>query len=71
MNPKPRPNHRLYIEILRKMTPEQRLLKTFELSDFAKSLFIHGLRKRFPNATPERFAQIVKERLDKCRNRNY
>lgn len=33
MDPKPRPNHRRYIEILRRMTPEQRLAKAFELSD--------------------------------------
>ena len=45
---KPRPNHKEYIRILREMSPEQRLLKAFELSKFSKKLFIHGLRKRFP-----------------------
>jgi len=48
MNPKERQNHEEYIRVLREMTPEQRLLKAFELSDFTKQLFIHGLRKRFP-----------------------
>jgi hypothetical protein len=46
MNPKPRPNHRLYIETLRKMTPGKRLLKAFELPSFSNRLFVHGLRKK-------------------------
>jgi hypothetical protein len=71
MDPKPRPNHRRYIEILRSMTPEQRLLKSFELSDFSKALFIEGLRQRFPDATEEEFRRILFDRLDKCHNRNY
>ncbi len=71
MDPKPRPNHRLYIEILRKMTPEKRLLKAFELTSFANQLFVHGLRKKYPDISAEEFAQILKGRLDKCHNRNY
>jgi hypothetical protein len=71
MDPKPRPNHRRYIEILRSMTPEQRLLKAFELSDFSKALFIEGLRQRFPDATEEEFRRILFDRLEKCHNRNY
>ncbi len=71
MDPKPRPNHKLYLEVLRKMTPEQRLAKVFELSEFGKALFIHGLRKRFPHATEEEFKKILLERLQKCHNRNY
>ena len=71
MDPKPRPNHRRYIEILRSMTPEQRLLKSFELSDFSKALFIEGLHLRFPDATEEEFRRILFDRLEKCHNRNY
>jgi hypothetical protein len=64
-------NHKLYIEILRKMTPEQRLMKAFELSEFSKQLFIHGLHKRYPDASAEEFHKILLKRLDKCHNRNY
>jgi len=71
MDPKPRPNHRIYLEVLRAMTPEQRLLKAFELSEFSKALFIEGLRRRFPDATEEEFRRILFERLEKCHNRNY
>ena len=69
--PKPQPNRQRYIEILRRMTPEQRLNKAFELSKFAKDLFITGIRKRFPDAIEDEIQKIVLERLQKCHNRNY
>ncbi|MCH7675039.1 hypothetical protein IIA28_11605 [candidate division KSB1 bacterium] len=71
MNLKKQPNHKKYIQILRRMTPEERLLKAFELSEFSKQLFIHGLRKRFPDLDEREFKKLLLERLDKCHNRNY
>ncbi|MFN0199826.1 MAG: hypothetical protein ACKVT0_23990 [Planctomycetaceae bacterium] len=71
MDPKPRPNHQLYLQVLRNMTPEQRLAKAFELSEFSRQLFIHGLKQRYPNASPEEFARILIDRLDRCHNQNY
>jgi hypothetical protein len=71
MNIKERPNHKLYIQVLRQMSPEKRLLKAFELSEFANKLFIHGLRKRFPNLPEKEFKKILLKRLDKCHNKNY
>ncbi len=71
LNPKPRPNHRIYIQTLRKMTPEKRLLKAFELSSFSRRLFVHGLKKRHPDLSDKEFSRIVRERLNKCHNRNY
>ena len=71
MNPKKNPNHKEYIRILRNMTPEQRLLKAFDLSEFTKQLFIHGLRKRFPDLPEEEFHKLLLERIEKCHNRNY
>lgn len=68
---KARPNHKLYIAALRKMTPEQRLLKAFELSEFSKQLFLHGLRKRFPEKSEAEVMKTYLERLNKCHNRNY
>jgi hypothetical protein len=53
------------------MTPAQKLAKMFELSAFAKKLFIHGLRERFPDLSEEEFHRILLERLAKCHNRNY
>jgi len=71
MNLKNDPSHKKYIEVLRQMTPEQRLMKAFELSEFTKQLFIHGLRKRFPDLPEQEFHKLLLERLDKCHNRNY
>lgn len=65
------PNHKIYIQVLRKMSPEKRLLKAFELTEFANQLFIHGLHKRYPNLPDEEFKKILMERLNKCHNRNY
>ena len=71
MDIKPRPNHKIYLRILRKMTPEQRLLKAFELSDFSRKLFKQGLRKSFPDLSEEEFQKLLLRRLDKCHNRNW
>jgi hypothetical protein len=71
MDPKPRPNHQLYLQSLRRMTPAQRLEKAFELSEFSKQLFMEGLRKRFPDMPPDEFHELFLKRLALCHNRNY
>jgi hypothetical protein len=71
VNIKKRPNHKIYIQALRRMSPEARLAKAFELSQFSRDLFLHGLRKRFPNLPEVEIKKIYLERLDKCHNRNY
>lgn len=68
---KPRPNHELYLESLRKMGPQARLQKAFELSDQAKGLFRRGLRERFPELEEKTFQRLYLERLALCHNRNY
>ena len=71
MSAKPRPNHREYLKALARMTPEQRLLKAFELSRTTRELFMNGLRRRFPDLPDEDLKRIYLERLAKCHNRNY
>ena len=71
MDIKPRPNHRIYIETLRKMTPEQRLNVAFDLSEFSRSLFKQGLRERFPDLDEQAFHKIYIERIAKCYNNSY
>jgi hypothetical protein len=71
MSIKTRSNHKTYLKTLRHMSPEDRLLKAFELSEFSKQLFIHGLHKRFPNLEQQEFKKFLFERLEKCHNRNY
>lgn len=70
-NLKSQPNRQRYLQILRSMTPEQRLEKAFELSAMAKELFMTGLRERFPAASPEEIRRIMLQRLQRCHNRNY
>ena len=71
MDPKERPNNARYIRILRRMTPEQRLMKAFELSAFSKALFVGGLRKRHPDLDETEFHHLLLEHLEKCHNQNY
>jgi hypothetical protein len=71
MNIKERPNHLLYIRVLRRMSPEGRLKKAFELTEFSKQLFLHGLRRRFPTLAEKELHGLFLERLGKCHNRNY
>lgn len=62
---------RLYLQTLSRMTGEQRLLKAFELSCYARTLFETGLRKRFPDLDEAEFHALLLARLDKCHNRNW
>ena len=71
MDLKPRPNHRLYLQVLRSMTVEQRLLKTFELSALGKELLRKSLRKRFPKASEEKLHRMFLDQLEKWHNRKY
>ncbi len=68
MDQKPRPNQQLYLEALRRLTPEQRLLKAFELTDLSRDLFRAGLRQRFPDASEGELQRMYIERLTACRN---
>jgi hypothetical protein len=68
---KSRPNHAVYVRVLRTMTPEQRLRKAFELGAMTRAMFEHGLRRRFPQLGETALAGLVRERLDRCHNRNY
>ena len=64
-------NRSRYLVTLRRMTPAQRLAKAFELSDLGKRLFMHGLRRRFPNATEDQLRARYLKAIARCHNRNY
>ena len=71
MDPYDRAAHRVYIRALRRLTPEQRLLKAFDMTEFARDLFKQGLRRRFPELSEEELHQLYLKRLEKCHNRNW
>ena len=66
---KARPNRRQYVEVLRRMTPEQRVAKALELSELTHTLLRAGLRERFPDAAPEELDRLYVKRLERCRSR--
>jgi hypothetical protein len=68
-DPKPRSNHREYIRILRRMTPEQRLLKAIELTDLGRSLFMEGLRRRHPHLDAAQLRALYLARIARCHSR--
>jgi hypothetical protein len=68
---KPRPNHDIYIKVLRRMSAEQHLLKAFELSALTRELFIAGMRRRFPDLNANEFKKLIRERLEQCHNQIY
>ena len=68
---KARQNHRLYVQILRRMTPEQRLRKAFELNEFGKELFRQGLRRRHPGLTVDELNALQRKLEDRWHNRTY
>jgi hypothetical protein len=71
VNLKPQPNRKRYIEILRRMTPAERLQKSFELTELSRQLFKDGLRRRHPDLSPQELHQLFLKRLARCHNRNY
>ena len=71
MDIKNQSNHGNYLGILRRMTPEQRLLKAFELTEFSRQLFRQGLRNLHPKLSETEFHTLFLARLEKCHNQNY
>jgi len=71
MDQKPRPNDARYLEILRAMSPQDRLRKAFELTETARKLFRMGLRRRFPEKSESEIQEIYVKRLLECHNSDY
>jgi hypothetical protein len=65
------PNKQRYHQILRAMSPQDRLMKAFELSELANSAFKAGLRNRFPELSSEELDRLYLEKRLQCHNRNY
>lgn len=68
--PKQQPNRSVYVQALRRMTPEQRLAKAFELSEMTHDALRVAIATRFPEATPAEAHARYLERLERCRRRN-
>jgi len=71
MNPKQRINRQIYLKIPARMTPSERLMKAFELSNMGKAAMKDGLRQRFPEKGETEIHELFLKRLERCHNRNY
>jgi hypothetical protein len=72
MNPETRmddSSHTEQLRVLRRMTPEERLVAALTLSEFTRNLFAEGLRRRFPSLPDREFTALLRARLDLCHNR--
>jgi len=63
--------YKVYIETLRRMTPEQKLLRVFELAAVARELFCQGVKKLHPEYSEDEVKRCYLENIAKCYNRNY
>jgi hypothetical protein len=66
---KDRPNHSVYLRVLREMGPENRLRKAFELSEFTRALTRHGLEALHPDLKPGDVDRLYLSRMEKARER--
>jgi hypothetical protein len=64
------PNRKQYIEILRKMTGEERMRIGFELFEMATDIMIEGMRSQNPGIKLEEIQQEVVRRMMRCHRRN-
>lgn len=60
---------KVYLERLRAMSPEQKLFRAFEMSEFTREVFRQGLRKIHPELSESQLHALFLERIGKCYNR--
>ena len=70
MDPKPRPHDDIYLDVLRRMTPEQRLRKAFELGEMGRELRRAGLRLQHPDLGEDAISALEVEEALQWHNRN-
>ena len=71
MDPKKQPNHALYLQILRRMTPEQKIEKASQMAILGRELMAAGIRRTQPDIPETELSAIVRRKLDACHNQNY
>lgn len=68
---KTHPNHERTLQILRTMTPAEKLAQVFKLNERTLKLFRIGLRQRFPDLDDASFEKLYLQMRARCHNRNY
>jgi len=65
------PNKQRYHEILKGMSPQEKLEKVFELTELANAAFMAGLKNRHPHLSSDELNQLYIKRRQACHNQNY
>jgi hypothetical protein len=65
------PNREMYIAVLRRMTPAERLKKSWELTQAVREMTLAGLRRSHPEASDAEIWELYLLRIKKCHNRSY
>jgi len=65
------PNKQRYHEILRGMSPQEKLQKSFELTDLVKAAQKAGIRKRYPQLCDHEIDRLMMERQKSWHNQTY
>ena len=65
------PNKERYHEILRSMSPQEKIEKVFELSELANAAFKAGLKSRYPHLSEDELHELYIERRKVCHNQSY
>jgi hypothetical protein len=60
---KPTPNRQRYLDVLRRMSPVDRLRKACELGDETRRLFKIGLAHRFPDLSEAELHELYLEKM--------
>jgi hypothetical protein len=63
--------HQVYLEALRRMTPQQKLDRIFEMTDNANKMLYDNLKNTFPGLSEKDLKKLYLKRLDLCHNRNW
>ena len=71
VTPKPLTGDPAVIRALAAMTPTARLATALDLSEFTRSIFRSGLRRRHPELAEPDLHRLYLDRLALCHNRNY
>ncbi len=69
--PKPNSAREVHLGVLRRMTPEEKLDRVFEIAEFAFELKLVGVRLRYPNITHDEVRRTAVAEMIECHNRNY
>ncbi|MEO1996811.1 MAG: hypothetical protein ABGZ17_16215 [Planctomycetaceae bacterium] len=65
------PNHQRTLQVLRSMSPQDKLAQVFKLNERTLQLMRIGLRRRFLDLDDDAFERVYLQARERCHNRTY